>query len=116
MDRIRMLTRHQADGFGCEYEIRESMPGAVLVNTEEETLNAFEIVKTAFGKDCAIYLGPTFLASEDFAFLLQKKPTTYRFIGNGDTPIVHHPQYIFNQDILPICAAYWVAMTEGLLA
>lgn len=46
---------------------------------------------------------------------LQEKPGTYCFIGNGDTPMVHHPQFVLNKEILPRGAAYWVALTEGLL-
>ena len=47
--------------------------------------------------------------------MLQKKKGTYCFIGNGDTPMVHHPEFIFDQAILPKGAAYWVALTEGYL-
>src|SRR5690554_3086223 len=115
LDKIKTLTRTQAEGYGCTYEIREGIPGAVLVNSKEETLKAYEIAKSAFGEDRTVYPGPTFLGSEDFAFMLQKKPGTYCFIGNGDTPMVHHPEFVFNQDILPRGAAYWVALTEGLL-
>lgn len=115
LNKVRELTRSQAEGFGCTYEIREGVPGAVLVNDVEETRKAYEIAKTAFGDNRAVYPGPTFLGSEDFAFMLQKKPGHYCFIGNGDTPMVHHPKYVFNQDILPKGAAYWVHLTEGLL-
>jgi len=87
----------------------------VLVNTKAETLKAYEIANAAFGEDRAVYPGPTFLGSEDFAFMLQKRPGTYCFIGNGDTPMVHHPEYVLNQDILPRGAAYWVALVEGVL-
>jgi hippurate hydrolase len=115
LGKVRELTRTQAEGFGCTYEIREGVPGAVLVNDEEETLRAAEIARAAFGEEDVVYPGPTFLGSEDFAFMLQEKKGTYCFIGNGDTPMVHHPQFIFNQDILPKGAAYWVALTEGYL-
>ena len=30
-------------------------------------------------------------------------------------PQTHHPQYVFNDDILPVGAAYWVALTEQYL-
>lgn len=115
LDRIRTLTRTQAEGYGCTYEIREGVPGAVLTNDEEETRRAYEIARAAFGEDDVVYPGPTFLGSEDFAFMLQEKKGTYCFIGNGDTPMVHHPKYILNRDILPRGAAYWVALTEGYL-
>lgn len=115
LDKVRTLTRTHAEGFGCTYEIREGVPGAVLVNDTEETMKAYELAKAAFGEDKVAYPGPTFLGSEDFAFMLQERPGTYCCLGNGDTPMVHHPRYIFNKDLLPIGAAYWVALTEGYL-
>ena len=113
--KVRDLVRTQAEGFGCTHEIREGVPGAVLVNDEAETLKAAEIARAAFGEENVVYPGPTFLGSEDFAFMLQKKKGTYCFLGNGDTPMVHHPEFIFNQAILPKGAAYWVAVAEGYL-
>src|SRR5690554_766716 len=115
LDNIRTLTKHQTEGFGCTYEIREGVPGAVLVNDEAETQKAYQIAKDFFGEENVIYPGPTFLGSEDFAFMLQKRPGTYCFVGNGDTPMVHHPEYIFNPEILPKGTAYWVALTQGYL-
>ena len=70
LDKVRDLARTQAEGYGCTYEIREGVPGAVLVNHEEETLRAAEIARTVFGEEDVIYPGPTFLGSEDFAFML----------------------------------------------
>jgi len=67
------------------------------------------------GRTRFMYPGPSYLGSEDFAFMLQKKQGTYCLLGNGNTPMVHHPQYVFNDDILPIGAAYWVALTEQYL-
>ena len=115
LDKVRVLTRTLAEGYGCTCEIREGVPGAVLVNDEEETVRASEIARTAFGEENVVYPGPTFLGSEDFAFMLQEKKGTYCFIGNGDTAMVHHPQFVLDQSILPKGAAYWVALTEGYL-
>jgi hippurate hydrolase len=115
LKKVRDLTRSQAEGFGCTFEIREGVPGAVLVNDEGETLRASEMARAAFGDEDVIYPGPTFLGSEDFAFMLQEKKGTYCFIGNGDTPMVHHPRFVFDRDILPKGAAYWVAIAEGYL-
>lgn len=115
LDKIKNLTRTQTEGYGCTYEIRQGVPGAVLVNSKAETQEAYEIAKSFFGDDRTVYPGPTFLGSEDFAFMLQKKPGTYCFIGNGETPMVHHPKFVFNQDNLPRGAAYWITLTERLL-
>ena len=115
LNKVRALTRSQAEGYGCTYEIREGVPGAVLVNDPEETRKAYEIARETFGDERVVYPGPTYLGSEDFAFMLQERPGTYCFIGNGDTPMVHHPHFTLNPEILPRGAAYWVALTEGYL-
>ena len=115
LDRVRTLARTHAEGYGCSVEIREGVPGAVLVNDEGETRRAADIAREAFGEDRVVYPGPTFLGSEDFAFMLRERRGTYCFLGNGDTPMVHHPRFVLDQRILPKGAAYWVALTEGYL-
>lgn len=115
LNRVRALTKAAAEGYGCTYEIREGVPGAVLTNDEDETRKAYEIARAAFGDEQAVYPGPTYLGSEDFAFMLQERPGTYCFVGNGSTPMVHHPQFVFDRSNLTRGAAYWVALTEGYL-
>lgn len=115
LGKVRSITKAQAESFGCTFEIREGVPGAVLVNHPAETAKAAAIAQQAFGDDSVMYPGPSYLGSEDFAFMLQKKQGTYCLLGNGDTPMVHHPQYVFNDDILPVGAAYWVVLTERYL-
>ena len=87
----------------------------MLVNDPTETATAAAIAIEAFGDKAVIYPGPSYLGSEDFAFMLQRKAGTYCLLGNGDAQMVHHPQYVFNDDILPVGAAYWVALTEKYL-
>lgn len=115
LDKIRSITKAQAEAFNCQYEIREGVPGAVLVNTAENTRWAADVARSIFGENQVVYPLHPYMGSEDFAFMLQEKPGTYCMLGNGDTPMVHHPQYVFNQDILPLGAAYWVGLTEAYL-
>lgn len=112
---IRRLIQQQSESFGCTAEIREGVPGAVLTNDPQETRKAAGIARAAFGDDNVFESGPSYLGSEDFAFMLQKAKGTYCFLGNGDSKFVHHPEYVFDQEVLPIGAAYWVALTEGYL-
>jgi hippurate hydrolase len=115
LGKVQSITRTQAESFGCTHEIREGPPGAVLVNDPGETAKAAAIARDGFGDDAVVYPGPSYLGSEDFAFMLQKKKGTYCLLGNGDTPMVHHPQYVFDDAILPKGAAYWVTLTEQYL-
>ena len=87
----------------------------MLVNDPAETAKAAAIAREAFGDEAVRYPGPSYLGSEDFAFMLQKKQGTYCLLGNGDSPMVHHPQYVFNDAILATGAAYWVTLTEQYL-
>ena len=116
LGKVRSITEAQAESFGCTHEIREGVPGAVLVNDPGETAKAAAIAREAFGADAVMYPGPSYLGSEDFAFMLQEKKGTYCLLGNGDTPMVHHPKYVFNDGILATGAAYWVTLTERYLS
>jgi HAD superfamily phosphatase (TIGR01681 family) len=53
------------------------------------------------------------------AWMLQKKPGCYIWIGNGGAEggcLLHNPHYDFNDEILPIGASYWVKLVETALA
>ena len=59
------------------------------------------------------------LASEDFSFMLNEKPGTYVWLGNGPGDggcLLHNPNYDFNDEILPIGATYWARLVETCLA
>lgn len=115
LDRIRKITAAQAECYGCTYNIKEGQPGAVLVNSPEETKFAADVAKKYFGEENVVYPCKPLMSSEDFAFMLQQKPGSYIMIGNGDTFMVHHPKYVFDTDILPIGASMWVALAEEYL-
>ncbi|MEO8594088.1 MAG: M20 aminoacylase family protein [Candidatus Solibacter sp.] len=115
LGKVRSIARAQAESFGCTHEIREGVPGAVLVNDPAETAKAVGIARKVFGDEDVVFPGPSYLGSEDFAFMLQKKQGSYCLLGNGDTPMVHHPQYVFDDAILATGAAYWVALAEHYL-
>ena len=115
LDKIRSITKAIAEAYNVTYEINEGQPGAVLVNEPEQTRECVRISQEVFGEESVVCPGPTFMGSEDFAFFAQKLPGTYVFIGNGDTPMVHHPEYVFDINNLPRGVAYWVAIAQSFL-
>lgn len=115
LDKVRSITKAQAEAFNCQYIIKEGNAGNVLFNAIEQTRKASAIAKETFGKDNVIDDGNAYMGSEDFAFMLEEVPGNYVMLGNGKGPMLHHPKYQFNQDLLPIGAAYWVALTQSLL-
>lgn len=115
LNKIRSITRATAEAYNVGFAIREGQPGAVLINDAVQTRRCVAIAQQLLGEDQVVSPGPTFMGSEDFAFYAQQKPGVYCFIGNGDTPVVHHPEYVFDQKNLSTGSAYWVAVAQGYL-
>jgi hippurate hydrolase len=116
LDKIRRIVAATAEAYGTAHEIREGPPGAVLINDGTETARCAAIACRLLGNDGVVTPGPTYMGSEDFAYYAQRVPAVYAFIGNGNTPMVHHPMYVFDESNLSIGAAYWVAIAETYLA
>ena len=91
----------------------------VTFNTETETALALKAAQEIAGIDCVNQQPTPSMGSEDFAFMLQEKPGCYIWIGNGSSEnscLLHNPHYDFNDQILPIGAAYWIKLVELKLA
>lgn len=114
--KVRHIAETQAGSFGCKVEIIESHPGAVLTNDDKCTDYVIDVAKRTFGAENVLISDHPSMGSEDFAFMLREKPGSYFFIGNGvDSHSLHHPEYVTNQEILPIGANMWVALVEDYL-
>jgi len=82
----------------------------VMVNSEEQTTFAAQVAETVTGKptqDALLVMG-----GEDFAFMLEERPGAYIVVGNGDTAMVHHPKYNFNDETTPAGASWWAEIVE----
>ena len=55
---------------------------------------------------------PPVMGGEDFSFMLQNRPGAFIFTGNGDTANLHHPEYDFNDEAIPVGCSYWVTLVE----
>jgi hippurate hydrolase len=118
--RIREVVELQAKSFGCIATIDYQHNYPVLVNSEAEARFAYEVARDLVGPDKAVWNAPAITASEDFAYMLEKLPGCYLFIGNGDgaSPgacMVHNPSYNFNDDNIAVGSAFWVALTQRFL-
>jgi hippurate hydrolase len=117
-DRIRHLTNTICAAFNASATIvfnPENLGYPVTWNSEMETALALQAATAVVGRE-KIDLQPIpSMGSEDFAFMLQEKPGCYLWIGNGPSAnscLLHNPHYDFNDEILPIGAAYWVKLVE----
>ncbi|MBS7821063.1 amidohydrolase [Wohlfahrtiimonas chitiniclastica] len=115
-ERIKTIATLQAQSYGATATVDYQKDVPVLINTEAETRLAEDVARDLFGDHAVIDHCPPVLASEDFAFMLEARPGCYLFVGNGTTGAhscsLHNPHYDFNDDILPIVAAYWVKLVS----
>ncbi len=87
----------------------------VTFNTEAETVMALRAAQAIAGVNCVNEQPTPSMGAEDFSFMLQEKPGCYIWIGNGSSAnscLLHNPHYDFNDEILPIGAAYWIKLVE----
>lgn len=116
--RIKGLVLAQAESFGLTAEIEWKKGYAVLVNSSAETEFARNVAAGIFGEEGITRQGPALTGSEDFAFMLERVPGSYLFIGNGDTPgscMVHNPAYDFNDGNIAVGAQFWSELVKQFL-
>jgi hippurate hydrolase len=125
-ERITTLVTAQAQSLGVLAHIDYKRDYPVLVNTHAETELARQVGTELLGAERVTRQGRPLTGSEDFAFMLEHCPGSYFMIGNGagegtgDSAIahacmVHNPGYDFNDDILPVGAAFWALLTQRYL-
>lgn len=117
-DKISHIVNTTCAVFRLDHEIRfnPDNPGyPVTFNTEAESALALKAATAVAGHENIQTTPVPSMGSEDFAFMLQKKPGCYLWIGNGasvNSCLLHNPHYDFNDEILPVGAAYWVKLAE----
>ena len=75
--------------------------------------------KTAFAVEAARAVGLCVkddalreMGAEDFCYMLESRPGAYLFLGNGDTPGLHHAGYDFADETAPYGASFFVKLVE----
>ena len=116
--RITELAESQAESYGAKAVVEYIEGYPVVVNSDTETDFAIEVARELVGDDKVVAQTDMLMGSEDFAFMLQKRPGTFLRIGNGvgeDGCMVHNPHYDFNDRNLTVGAAYWTRLVERYL-
>ncbi|MDO9107240.1 MAG: M20 aminoacylase family protein [Methylovulum sp.] len=120
-DKIAQLVKAICAGFnvGAELKFNPENPAyPVTFNAEAATALALKAAVAVVGAAHVDRQPTPSMGSEDFAFMLQEKPGSYIWIGNGPSAnscLLHNPHYDFNDDILPVGAAYWVELVQTVL-
>ncbi|SFU07301.1 M20 aminoacylase family protein [Sedimentitalea nanhaiensis] len=107
--RIKDICTGIATTFGGTADVTYFRGYPVMVNHDEQTEFAAGVARRVSG---ACDDAPLVMGGEDFAFMLEERPGAYILVGNGDTAMVHHPEYNFNDEAIPAGCSWWAEIVE----
>ncbi|WP_372801579.1 M20 aminoacylase family protein [Paracoccus seriniphilus] len=107
---IRRVATNVAAAMGAVAEVDYHRGYPVTVNDDRATEWAAEVARQIAG-DVDMSMQPM-MAGEDFSYMLNERPGAYIFLGNGDSAMVHHPAYNFNDDAIPAGSSWYAQMVE----
>jgi len=110
--RLEGLISHTAKAFGANATVRYTRGYPVMVNSEAQTAFAAQAAGTVVGTDAVDTAAPAIMGGEDFAYMLEARPGSMVFVGNGDSEALHNPGYDFNDEIIPVGCSYWAQLVE----
>jgi hippurate hydrolase len=107
--RVVEICEGMAATFGAVARVKYTRNYPVMVNHPEQTEFAADVARSVSG---ACDEAPLVMGGEDFAFMLEERPGAYILVGNGDSAMVHHPLYNFNDEAIPAGCSWWAGIAE----
>ena len=111
-ERVVSIAEGTAAAFGATAKVTYSHGYPVMVNAERETDFAADAARKVSGQFVDVN-APSIMGGEDFAYMLNARPGAYILMGNGNTAGLHHPEYNFDDDAIPMGASWWAEMAES---
>ncbi|SNR38171.1 amidohydrolase [Paracoccus sediminis] len=107
---ITRVATNLAAAMGATAQVDYHRGYPVTVNDDQATVWAADVARAIAG-DVNLSMQPM-MGGEDFSYMLNERPGAYIFVGNGDTAMVHHPAYNFNDDAIPAGSSWYAGMVE----
>ena len=116
LTKIKKIASNACDINNCKVnlEIRPGYPSTI--NDIKSAEFASKVFEDTFGIGSLDKIEKPTMTSEDFSYMLQEKPGAYIWLGAGEnSEKLHSVYYDFNDELLPIGAAYWSNLAETIL-
>ena len=113
--RMRTLVSTIAEAFGAKAELNYTRQYPATINSLKEANFLAEVATDLFGSERVVRNLIPSMGSEDFSFMLQKKPGAYFRLGQGGAEqgkLLHNPKFDFNDDIIPAGSSMFAALAE----
>jgi hippurate hydrolase len=117
-ERVPQIIKGVAAAHECGIEVTYELGYPATVNQPEETALVRSVAEELGGRHPIIDLKASTMISEDFAYMLEAVPGCYFMLGNGNgprQPMLHSPDYDFNDELLVTGAAMFGRLVERFL-
>jgi amidohydrolase len=106
LERLREVTQGTAQSFGVEVDLEIDSGFPVLCNDPGCAEVVARIGKQMMGENAVSAKDLPIAGGEDFAYYAQNRPSAFFFLGaqieGEDTPVCHHPEFDFDDDLIPV--------------
>jgi amidohydrolase len=119
-ERFERIVHSIADGMGCQAEVDLQVLTPATINDAETATRIQEIAHGLFPEADVDTANYTTMGSEDFAYVLEKVPGCFFFIGSANPEKGldaghHHPKFDIDETALPRGAALMAATISDFL-
>jgi hippurate hydrolase len=116
--RLSELVHSIAAAFGASATLKYERAYPATINSEREAEFAAAVADALVGRENVVRDLEPSMGSEDFSFMLQRRPGAYARLGQGGAEggyFLHNSRYDFNDDVIPVGAGYMAALAERAL-
>jgi amidohydrolase len=120
LERFKQTVISIAEGMGCQAEIDLQVLTPATINQLDIAARVQAVARRLFPKADVDTANYTTMGSEDFAFVLEKVPGCFFFIGSANPEKGldaghHHPKFDIDEAALPLGAALMAAAVSDFL-
>jgi amidohydrolase len=112
--RLTEIAESTARAYGAQATVKYDELYPPTVNTPSEASLLDRAARRVVGDANVINDLEPSMGSEDFSFMLLEKPGAYFRLGQGTVQgrFLHHPEYDFNDETIPVGSAVFAALVE----
>ena len=101
-----------ARAYGASASVNYGIQYPITFNHARQTAFAADVAREIVGSEHVDDNVMAIMGSEDFSFMLNACPGRICSSGTGDGEMCHHPDYKFNDAVIPHGSSFWVKLIE----
>jgi amidohydrolase len=119
LERVREVVSGVAATFAVDIDLQIEIGYPVLMNDASCAEAVLRVGRAVLGAERVSSAGLPIAGGEDFAYFAQAVPAAYFFLGakrgEQETPVCHHPDFDFDDDLIPTGVALFLGIVRDRL-